>query len=116
LARLIRGSFLVFAALLTLYALTRQIQFAFPAGFALGFAYFSMVTSMSMTLQGHLDDAVRGRISGLWMMTFNGTVPLGALVAGVCLLFITVTQLLLFGAFVAVLIALYCNLSAVGVD
>jgi len=116
LARLIRGSFLVFAALLTLYALTRQIQFAFPAGFALGFAYFSMVTSMSMTLQGHLDDSVRGRISGLWMMTFNGTVPLGALVAGVCLLFINVTELLLFGAFAAVLIAFYCNLSAVGVD
>jgi len=113
LARLIRGSFLVFAALLACYALTRQVQFAFPAGFALGFAYFSMVTSMSMTLQGHLDDQIRGRISGLWMMTFNGTVPLGSLVAGVSLLFINVTTLLLFGAFVAVLLAVYCNLSKV---
>jgi len=116
LARLIRGAFLVFAALLTCYALTRQIELAFPAGFALGFAYFSLITSMSMTLQAHIDDSIRGRISGLWMMTFNGTVPLGALIAGVSLLFINVTVLLLFGSFVAVLLAAYCNLSKVGAD
>ncbi|MEI8148617.1 MAG: MFS transporter [Actinomycetes bacterium] len=115
-ARLIRGSFLVFAALLACYALIRRIELAFPAGFALGFAYFSLVTSMSMTLQAHLDDSIRGRISGLWMMTFNGTVPLGSLIAGVSLLFINVTVLMLFGAFVAVLLAAYCNLSKVGVD
>ncbi|CAB4951454.1 MAG: MFS transporter [Actinobacteria bacterium] len=116
LARLIQGAFLVFAALLACYALTRRIELAFPVGFVLGFAYFSLITSMSMTLQAHLDDSIRGRISGLWMMTFNGTVPLGSLVAGVSLLFINVTALLLFGAVVAVLLAFYCNLSKVGIE
>jgi len=115
-AKMTRGSLLGFAVLLSIYALTRQIEFAFPAGFMLGFAYFSMVTSMSITLQSHLDDAIRGRITALWMMSFNGTVALGVLASGAILLVLNVTALLLVGATVAALLAVYCNLRAVGAD
>jgi len=116
LAKVARGSLFVFAVLLAAFALTRRIEFAFPTVFMLGFAYFLTVTSMSVTLQSHLDDASRGRITALWMMSFNGTVALGVLVSGLVLLVLSINSLMLIGAVVAALLAVYCNLSAVGAD
>ena len=113
LVKIVRLSFVGFAVMLAAFALTRQIELAFPAVFMLGCAYFLTVTSLSVSLQSHLDDAIRGRISGLWMMSFNGTVALGVLASGVILLFIHTTTLLLIGSLVAALLAVYCNLSAV---
>lgn len=116
LAKIVRLSFVAFAFLLAAFALTRQIELAFLLLFALGCAYFFTVTSLSVSLQDHLDDAIRGRISGLWIMSFNGTVALGVLASGVILLLIHTTTLLLIGSLVAALLAVYCNLSKVGLD
>ena len=48
----------------------------------LGFAYFVVITALSTVLQEHLDDAVRGRVMALWIMSFGGTVPVGVAVGG----------------------------------
>jgi len=48
----------------------------------LGYAYFVVITSLSIVLQAHLEDAQRGRVTALWIMGFGGVVPLGVLVAG----------------------------------
>ena len=111
-----RRSLVAFAVLLTAFALVRQAGLAFPVAFVLGFVYFMTITSLSISLQAHLDDAIRGRIMALWIMAFGGVVPLGVLAGGVAVDFITITQLLLIGAAVALLLAWYCDLRAVGAD
>ena len=74
--------------LLTVFALVRAAGLAFPVAFVLGFVYFLVITSLSISLQQHLDDAIRGRIMALWIMAFGGVVPLGVLVGGVVVEFI----------------------------
>ena len=115
-ALIARRSLVAFAVLLTAFALVRQAGLAFPVAFVLGFVYFMTITSLSISLQAHLDDAIRGRIMALWIMAFGGVVPLGVLAGGVAVDFITITQLLLIGAAVALLLAWYCDLRAVGAD
>jgi MFS family permease len=115
-ALIARRSLVAFAVLLTAFALVREAGLAFPVAFVLGFVYFMTITSLSISLQAHLDDAIRGRIMALWIMAFGGVVPLGVLAGGVAVDFITITQLLLIGAAVALLLAWYCDLRAVGAD
>jgi hypothetical protein len=69
---------------------------------------------MSTILQAHLEDAVRGRVMALWMMAFGGTVPVGVLVAGAVAEHTSITNVVLFGAGVAVLLAGYANLTKTG--
>ncbi len=115
-AKIARGSLVAFAVLLTSFALVREAGLAFPVAFVLGFVYFMTITSLSISLQAHLDDAIRGRIMALWIMSFGGVVPLGVLAGGVVLDVISITALLLIGAVVALLLAWYCDLRAVGAD
>ena len=115
-ATIARRSLIAFAVLLTAFAEVRDPAFAFPVAFVLGFTYFLVITSLAITLQSHLDDAIRGRIMALWIMAFGGVVPLGVLVGGVVVEVISITTLMLIGAAVAVLLAWYCDLRAVGAD
>jgi MFS family permease len=115
-AKIARGSLVAFAVLLTGFALVREAGLAFPVAFVLGFVYFMTITSLSISLQAHLDDAIRGRIMALWIMSFGGVVPLGVLAGGVVLDVISITALLLIGAAVALVLAWYCDLRAVGAD
>ncbi|MFI5040995.1 MAG: MFS transporter [Acidimicrobiales bacterium] len=80
--RLARRSLGAFAVLLGVFALLRSAGPAYPLIMMLGAAYFTTTTGMVSALQEHLDDAVRGRVMGLWMMGFGGTVPLGLLLFG----------------------------------
>jgi hypothetical protein len=50
----------------------------------------------------------------LWIMSFGGMVPLGVLVAGQLVEVTTITVVVLAGAGVALLLAWYCDLVAVG--
>jgi MFS family permease len=109
-----RRSLLGFAVLLTVFALVRAPVPAFPAAFVLGFVYFLVITSLATVLQGHLDDSVRGRIMALWIMAFGGMVPLGVLIGGFVVEATSVTAVMLAGAAVAVVLAWYCDLAAVG--
>ena len=90
---------------LTLVALGALL--AFPVMVIVGIAYFGTVTSLSTVLQEHLDDRVRGRVLALWVMCFGGTVPIGGIVAGYVIDATAVTDVMLFGAFMAGVLGLY---------
>lgn len=113
-AKIARRSLVAFAVLLTAFSLVRDAGLAFPVAFALGFVYFMTITSLSISLQSHLDDAIRGRIMALWIMAFGGVVPLGVLAGGVLVGVISITSVMLIGAVVALALAWYCDLAAVG--
>jgi MFS family permease len=104
-----------FAVVLTAFALIRSAALAFPVAFVLGFVYFLVITSLSTVMQEHLEDSVRGRIMALWIMSFGGTVPIGVAVGGALVsIGISVTAVILMGAVAAAVLAVYCNLVAVG--
>jgi hypothetical protein len=50
----------------------------------------------------------------LWIMAFGGMVPLGVLIGGFVVEATSVTAVMLTGAAVAVVLAWYCDLLAVG--
>ena len=79
---MLRPGFVVFAMLLTVFALLSSAPLAFVVVAILGGAYFHVITCLSTALQQHLVDDERGRVMALWIMGFGGTVPLGVLVAG----------------------------------
>ncbi|HEY3722495.1 MAG TPA: MFS transporter [Acidimicrobiia bacterium] len=113
-AMIARRSLVAFAAVLAVFALVRNPALAFPVAFVLGFVYFMVITALSISLQQHLDDAIRGRIMALWIMAFGGVVPLGVLAGGALVGVTTITVVMLVGAVVALGLAWYCDLAAVG--
>ena len=50
----------------------------------------------------------------IWMMAFGGTVPVGVLVAGAVADHTAITNVVLFGAGVALLLAFYADVVAAG--
>jgi MFS family permease len=113
-ARLVRPALVAFGLLLAAFALVRQPWLAFVVAPVLGYAYFVVITSLSTVLQQHVEDAVRGRVMALWIMGFGGTVPVGVLVGGPIAQATSITLVLLIGAVVAVMLAFYADLVAVG--
>ncbi len=111
LARVVRVGLAGFAASLCAFALVRQPALAYPAGFLVGVFYFGTVTSLSTVLQERLDDSVRGRVMALWIMAFGGTVPIGAIVAGPVSDMTGITSVLLVGAAVAAVLAVFGDVS-----
>lgn len=106
-----RHALVIFSVLLAWFALIRNQYLAYAVVFLLGFAYFLVITSLSTVLQDHLDDANRGRVTALWIMSFGGTVPVGVLLAGYLVEnLITITAVVLFGAAVAIALGAYCDL------
>jgi MFS family permease len=104
-SRLVRGMLAGFAIALGSFAAVRMPWPAYPVVFLVGFFYFGAVTSMSTTLQEHLDDRVRGRVMALWIMGFGGTVPLGLLAGGFLVDHTSVTAVVAGGAVVAAVLA-----------
>jgi MFS family permease len=113
-ALIARRALVGFSIMLTLFALVRSPAAAFPIAFLVGFVYFLVITSLATVLQEHLDDSVRGRIMALWIMAFGGMVPVGVLIGGFVVEWTSITTVMLAGAIVAVGLAWYCDLVAVG--
>jgi MFS family permease len=101
---------IVFAGLLTGFALLRTDAPAYALGFVLGYFYFLVITSLATVLQENVDDSIRGRIMALWIMGFGGIVPVGVLVGGFVTGYTSVTLVLLIGAAAALLLAPYARL------
>jgi MFS family permease len=80
--RMVRPGLIAFAILLALFASVGHVGVAMVVVGLLGYAYFIVITSLSIVLQAHLGDSQRGRVTALWIMAFGGVVPLGVLVAG----------------------------------
>ena len=59
---------------------------------------------------------MRGRVMALWVMSFGGTVPIGVALGGWLIsgLGLTITEVMIGGAVIAVLLAWFCDLIAVG--
>ena len=108
--RLVRQGMALYAVSLTVLAVARDPLVAFPTMVIVGSAYFGTVTSLSTVLQEQLDDRVRGRVMALWVMCFGGTVPIGGLIAGPVIEATDVTDVMLFGAFMAALLGVYAYL------
>jgi predicted MFS family arabinose efflux permease len=82
LERIVRFGLGGFALTLAALGLLRSPGPGYPIAFLVGLFYFIVVTSLATVVQRRLDDTVRGRVMALWVMSFGGTVPLGAIVAG----------------------------------
>lgn len=111
---MVRLALLGFAVLLAAFSLVRTPSAAFAVVPFLGFAYFVVITALSTVLQEHLDDAVRGRVVALWIMGFGGMVPVGVYAFGTLAGRTSLTEVLFVGVVVAVLLAWYADLRAVG--
>ncbi|HLX88045.1 MAG TPA: MFS transporter [Acidimicrobiales bacterium] len=109
---LVRIGLLGYTASLITFALLRDAAPAFPVVTILGAFYFAFITALNTTVQAQLDDAVRGRVMALWIMGFGGTVGFGNLVTGPVVAAVGITNVLLFGAGVALLLAWYADVRA----
>jgi MFS family permease len=108
-AMIVRLCLLGYAVALTVFALLRSALPAYFAVAVVGAFYFAFITALNTALQSRLDDAVRGRVMALWIMGFGGTVALGNLLVGPIVSSVGITDVLLFGAGVAVLLAWYAD-------
>lgn len=106
---LVRVCLVCYAATLAGFALLRVALAAYFVVAVVGAFYFAFVTALNTTLQSQLDDAVRGRVMALWMMGFGGTVALGNLLVGPVVAAVGITNVLLFGAGVALVLAWYAD-------
>ncbi|HVC69572.1 MAG TPA: MFS transporter [Acidimicrobiales bacterium] len=109
-AMIVRVGLLGYAAALAAFALLRA---ALPAYFivaVVGAFYFAFITALNTSLQTRLGDAVRGRVMALWIMGFGGTVALGNLLVGPVVSAVGITDVLLFGAVVALGLAWYADI------
>jgi len=111
---IVRVCLLGYTVSLTAFALLRA---ALPAYFVVaivGAFYFAFITALNTTMQAQLEDHVRGRVMALWMMGFGGTVGVGNLLIGPVVSAVGITDVLLFGAGVALLLAWYADVRAPG--
>jgi predicted MFS family arabinose efflux permease len=108
-SRIVRVGLLGYSVSLTALALLRDAVPAYPMITVVGAFYFAFITALNTTLQARLDEAVRGRVMALWIMGFGGTVGLGNLIIGPVVEAVGITNVLLFGAAVALLLAWYAD-------
>ena len=102
--RLVRGGLAGFAVSLGTFGLLTSPPLAYPAAAGCGFFYFVVITALSTAIQVAVEDEVRGRVMGLWMMAWAGLVPIGSLVAGFLIRITGFPAVFLGGAVVAALL------------
>ena len=71
-----------FGVALGAFALSRAWELSLGIAVAIGFCYFSTTTSMNTLLQHLADDDKRGRIMGLFTVTWAGLIPFGGIWMG----------------------------------
>jgi MFS family permease len=108
-ARIVRVCLLCYSVALTVFALLRVPLPAYFVVALVGAFYFAFITALNTTLQTNLPDDVRGRVMALWIMGFGGTVALGNLIIGPVVSVVGITDVLLFGAGVALALAWYAD-------
>lgn len=108
-----RWALIAFSGFLSLFALGTNEVWAFTVGPLLGFAYFTLTTSLSTIYQSRLADHERGRAMSLWFMSFGGMVPMGNLLFAPVMDVIGVRSTLLLGAAFAVVLAWWCDIARI---
>lgn len=109
---LTRWGLVGFAISLTLMSIQHSVGPAMAAAFFTGVFYFTVITALSTVLQERVNDEVRGRVMGLWMMGWAGLVPLGSLIGGPIIDLSGLTRVFIFGAVVSLGLAWYADLRA----
>ena len=106
---LVRVCLVGYAVSLCAFALQRSPVPADVNVAVTGAFYFAFITALNTTLQARLHENVRGRVMALWMMGFGGTVGIGNLLIGPIVEAVGITNVLLFGSFVALALAWYAD-------
>ena len=106
---LVRMCLVGYSLTLCAFALERSPLPAYLNVAVTGAFYFAFITSLNTTLQARLAENVRGRVMALWMMGFGGTVGIGNLLVGPVVAAVGITNVLLFGAAVALVLAWYAD-------
>jgi MFS family permease len=106
---LVRICLVGYSLCLVAFALERSPVPAYVNVAVLGAFYFAFITALNTTLQARLAEQVRGRVMALWMMGFGGTVGIGNLLVGPVVEAVGITNVLLFGAAVALVLAWYAD-------
>jgi MFS family permease len=106
---LVRMCLVGYSLCLVAFALERSPVPAYVNVAVLGAFYFAFITALNTTLQARLAEHVRGRVMALWMMGFGGTVGIGNLLVGPVVEAVGITNVLLFGAGVALVLAWYAD-------
>jgi predicted MFS family arabinose efflux permease len=111
---LVRVCLVGYALTLCAFALERAPLPAYINVAVTGAFYFAFITALNTTLQARLTENVRGRVMALWMMGFGGTVGVGNLLVGPVVEAVGITNVLLFGALVALVLAWYADVRPPG--
>jgi predicted MFS family arabinose efflux permease len=109
---IVRVCLIGYSAALSAFALLRVALPAYFVVAVVGAFYFAFITALNTTLQSRLEEAVRGRVMALWIMGFGGTVALGNLLIGPVVDTVGITDVLLFGAGIALLLSWYADVRA----
>ena len=106
---LVRVCLVGYSLTLCAFALQRSTIPAYVNVAVVGAFYFAFITALNTTLQARVHENVRGRVMALWMMGFGGTVGIGNLLIGPVVEAVGITDVLLFGAAVALGLAWYAD-------
>ncbi len=106
---LVRVCLVGYSFSLCVFALQRETIPAYVNVAVVGAFYFAFITALNTTLQARVHENVRGRVMALWMMGFGGTVGIGNLLIGPVVEAVGITDVLLFGAAVALGLAWYAD-------
>jgi len=80
--RWLLGSTIVYGLVIIMMALSRTLWLTLPLLFVAGFLGAAFMVSNNAAIQHRIDDSVRGRVMGAYMLTW-GMMPLGALPMGI---------------------------------
>lgn len=108
--KLVRSTLLGFAAALAWLTSLASAELSYLAIFAVGLFYFVLPTTLNTLWQEHVDDAVRGRVAAIWILSFGGTVPVANIVAGQLVEATSLGAVLFGGSLAAIAIALLVRL------
>jgi MFS family permease len=107
---IVRRGLIAYAGIVSVFAVLRSPEPAYPVVFLVGLTYFGMVTALNTVFQNQLADHERGRVMALWMMGFGGTVSLANIAFGPLVDHVGMTPVTLAGGAIALLLAWYADL------
>ena len=80
--KLLVGTNIAFPILLMIFAFTASLPLALVLAFGLGAGFMMQFTTINTLLQTRVEDDFRGRVMGLYTLTFFGFAPFGNLLIG----------------------------------
>lgn len=105
----------IYPTLVILFAYTRSLPSAFITLVGIGWGTMMLFNMANTLVQSLVPDHLRGRIMGLYTLTFFGSTPLGALWAGFMAEWIGAPATLIISAIITLIFALYVKIFVPGI-